>query len=515
MIDLIEQQAIYWDDATLGVEFTREEIPAEFADAASAARETLIEAVADFDEEIMAKYLEGEEVDADQIRAALRKGVLDLQIIPVLCGSAFKNKGVQPLLDAVVSFLPSPIDVPATVGIRPKDEKEVSREASDAEPFSALAFKIMTDKHAGHLTYLRVYSGHAKAGDTVVNANRGEKERVGRFLRMHANKRQEIDEIYAGDIVAAVGLKKVGTGETICAIHAPVVYETLEFPTPVISVAIEPKTAGDMDKLAQALERLAQEDPSFTAGVDPETGQTIISGMGELHLEILADRVRREFNVDANVGNPQVSYRETISGKALVEVRHIRQTGGSGEFAVVKLEVMPGEPGSGFTFESTVSAGTIAKDFVKAVEQGCRETAESGVIAGFPVVDVKVRLIDGETHDVDSSDRAFKIAASMAMRDGLSEAKPILLEPVMAVEVVTPEKFVGAVQGDINARHGQIQGVDLRGDIQVIQVEVPLSRMFGYVSDLRSITQGRASYTMQFARYAQVSKEVAASYGAA
>jgi elongation factor G len=514
VIDLIDQRAIYWDDASLGVDFRSEDIPAEFAEAVSEARETLIEAVADFDENIMAKYLEGEDVDADQIRAALREGVLQLKLIPVLCGSAFKNKGVQPLLDAVVAYLPSPADIPAARGIRPKDEKEVSREASDEEPFSALAFKIMADKHAGHLTYLRVYSGHAKAGDTLLNANRGEKERVGRFLQMHANKRQEVNEIYAGDIVAAVGLKKVATGETISAIHAPLVYETLEFPTPVISVAIEPRTAGDMDKLSQALERLAQEDPSFTAGVDPETGQTIISGMGELHLEILADRVRREFNVDANVGNPQVSYRETISSKAVVETRYVRQTGGSGEFAVVKLEVMPGEPGVGFTFENTVSAGTIPKAFVQAVEQGCRETSESGVIAGFPVVDVKARLIGGETHDADSSDRAFKIAGSLAMRDGLSEAKPILLEPVMAVEIVTPEQFVGAVQGDINSRHGQIQGVDLRANTQVLKVEVPLSKMFGYVSDLRSITQGRASYTMQFSRYAQVSKEIAASYGA-
>ncbi|MEO1916470.1 MAG: elongation factor G, partial [Myxococcales bacterium] len=407
VIDLIDQRAIYWDDESLGVDFRSEEIPADYAGAVSEARETLIEAVADFDENIMAKYLEGEDVDADQIRAALREGVLQLKLIPVLCGSAFKNKGVQPLLDAVVAYLPSPADIPAARGIRPKDEKEVSREASDEEPFSALAFKIMTDKHAGHLTYLRVYSGHAKAGDTVLNANRGEKERVGRFLQMHANKRQEINEIYAGDIVAAVGLKKVATGETISAIHAPLVYETLEFPTPVISVAIEPRTASDMDKLSQALERLAQEDPSFTAGVDSETGQTIISGMGELHLEILADRVRREFNVDANIGNPQVSYRETISAKAVVETRHVRQTGGSGEFAVVKLEVMPGEPGAGFTFENTVSAGTMPKAFVRAVEDGCREASESGVIAGFPVVDVKARLIGGETHDADSSDRAF------------------------------------------------------------------------------------------------------------
>ncbi|MDP6977673.1 MAG: elongation factor G [Myxococcota bacterium] len=517
VIDVIDQKAIYWNDDTQGVEFSREDVPAEYADAVAEAREAVIEAAADFDEDIMALYLDGDvdAIEADAIRAALRKGTLELAIVPVLCGSAFKNKGVQPLLDAVVHYLPSPVDIPPAVGIRTKDEKEVPRKADDSEPFAALAFKIMSDKHAGHLTYLRVYSGHAKTGGQIVNANTGDKERVGRFLQMHANKRQETDEVFAGDIVAAVGLKKVSTGQTLCAVNAPVVFETLDFPDPVISIAIEPKTAGDMDKLSQALERLAQEDPSFQVGVDSETGQTIISGMGELHLEILADRVRREFNVDANVGKTQVSYRETVSEPATVEVRHIRQTGGSGEFAVVKLEVAPGEPGSGVTFENAVKASVIPKDFVKAVEQGCMESAESGAIAGYPVVDIKARLIDGETHDTDSSERAFKIAASLAMRDGLSDAKPILLEPVMAVEIVTPEQFVGAVQGDINARHGQILGVDLRGETQVLQVEVPLSKMFGYVSDLRSMTQGRASYTMQFARYAQVSKEVAESFGAA
>ncbi len=517
VIDLIDQQAITWNDDTLGAEFSRDEIPAEFADAAAEAREAVIEAAADFDEDIMAHYLEGEldAIEPDAIRAALRKGTLELEIVPVLCGSAFKNKGVQPLLDAVVQYLPSPVDIPPATGIRTKDEKEVPRKADDSEPFAALAFKIMSDKHAGHLTYLRVYSGHAKTGGQIVNANTGDKERVGRFLKMHANKREEIDEVFAGDIVAAVGLKKVSTGQTLCAVNAPVVFETLEFPDPVISIAIEPKTAGDMDKLSQALERLAQEDPSFKVGIDPETGQTIISGMGELHLEILADRVRREFNVDANVGNPQVSYRETVSQPATVEIRHIRQTGGSGEFAVVKLEIEPGEAGSGVTFESSVSAGKIPKDFQRAVEQGVKESAESGAIAGYPVVDIKTRLVDGETHDEDSSERAFKIAASLAMRDGLTDAKPKLLEPVMAVEIVTPEQFVGAVQGDINARHGQILGVVLRGETQVLQVEVPLSKMFGYVSDLRSMTQGRASYTMQFARYAQVSKEVAESFGVA
>jgi elongation factor G len=514
VIDLIDERAIYWDEASLGVDFTVEDIPAAYLEAAAAAREKLVEAVADVDENIMAKYLEAEHVGSDEIRAALRIGVLSSGLIPVLCGSAFKNKGVQTLLDAVVQYLPSPVDIPAAIGFRVKDDKEISRHASDDEPFSALAFKIVSDKHAGQLTYLRVYSGHAKSGDTLINANRGQKERVGRFLRMHANKRQEIDEVFAGDIVAAVGLKQVSTGETICAIHAPLVFETLDFPEPVISVAIEPKTAGDMEKLAQALDRLAREDPSFKVWVDPETGQTIISGMGELHLEILTDRVRREFNVEANVGQPQVSYRETVSDTAVVEVRHIRQTGGGGEFAVVKIAIEAGEQDSGFSFESAIKGGAIPKEFIKAVEQGCRESAESGVIAGYPVVDVKATLLDGETHEVDSSERAFKIAGSLAMRDGLTEAKPILLEPVMAVEIVTPDQFVGAVQGDINARRGQILGVDLRGDAQVIRVEVPLRKMFGYVSDLRSMSQGRASYTMQFSRYAQVSKEIAASFGA-
>jgi len=513
VIDLIEERAIYWDEASLGVDFSVEEIPAAYLEASALAREKLVEAVADIDEGIMAKYLEAEHVSADEIRAALRIGVLKTGLIPVLCGSAFKNKGVQTLLDAVVHYLPSPVDIPAAIGFCVKDDKEVSRKASDDEPFAALAFKIVGDKHAGQLTYLRIYSGHAKSGDSLVNANRGVKERVGRFLRMHANKRQEIDEVFAGDIVAAVGLKQVSTGETICAIHAPLVFETLDFPEPVISVAIEPRTAGDMVKLSQALDRLAQEDPSFKVGVDPETGQTIISGMGELHLEILTERVRREFNVEANVGQPQVSYRETVSDSAVVEVRHIRQTGGSGEFAVVKIAIEAGEEGSGFSFENAIKGGAIPKDFIEAVEQGCRESAESGVIAGYPVVDVKATLLDGETHEVDSSERAFKIAGSLAMRDGLTEAKPILLEPVMAVEIVTPDQFVGAVQGDINARHGQILGVDLRGDTQVIRVEVPLRKMFGYVSDLRSMSQGRASYTMQFSRYAQVSKEIAASFG--
>ena len=513
IIDLVSREALYWDEESLGANYRREPIPENMVAEAVAARETLVEAVADFDEEIMTRYLDGEDVTEESIRAAIRKGVLELGLIPVLCGSAFKNKGVQPLLDAVISYLPSPVDIPAASGFRPKDERVETRKADDSEPFAALAFKLMSDKHAGYLTYLRVYSGHAKSGDAVLNANSGKKERIGRFLQMHANKRQEVDEVFAGDIVAAVGLKSVSTGETLSAVHAPIVFETLEFPNPVISIAIEPKTAGDMDKLGQALDRLVMEDPSFRVGVNPETGQTIISGMGELHLEIIADRLRREFNVDANVGAPQVSYKETVSGRSEVEVRHVRQTGGAGEFAVVKLEVMPGEPGTGVTFENAVKSSVIPKVYIPAIEQGCIESGASGPIAGFPMVDIKVRLIGGEVHDTDSSERAFKIAASLAMRDGLSEAKPILLEPVMEVEIVTPDAFVGPIQGDVSARNGQILGVEIRDNAQVFRVEVPLSKMFGYVSDLRSMSQGRASYTMQFLRYAQVTKEVAESFG--
>ncbi len=513
VIDLIEEKALYWDDESLGAKFRYDEIPEALIDAAREARDQLIESVADFDEEIMSNYLEGESVSAEALLRGLRAGTVGLGLIPILCGSAFKNKGVQPLLDAVVRYLPSPVDIPAVEGERPKDGKIVPRKADDSEPFSALAFKLMSDKHAGHLTYLRVYSGRAKSGDTVLNANRGKKERVGRFLRMHANKRQEIDEVFAGDIVAAVGLKNVSTGETLCAVNAPVVFESLDFPAPVISIAIEPKTAADMDKLAKSLERLAQEDPSFRVGIDPETGQTIISGMGELHLEIITDRLLREFNVDANVGTPQVSYKETVSKTATVEIRHVRQTGGAGEYAVVKLEISPGERESGFSFENAIKGGAVPKEFIPAVEQGCREAAESGAIAGFPVVDLKVKLVDGAFHDEDSSERAFKIAGSLALRDGLLEASPILLEPVMEVEIVTPDEFVGAIQGDVSSRHGQIRGAEMRGSARVFQVEVPLSKMFGYVSDLRSMSQGRASYTMQFSHYAEVSKEVAQGFG--
>jgi elongation factor G len=514
VIDVVRQRAFRWDDDTLGVDVHEDAVPDALQDATASARETLIEAVSEFDDAIMAQYLDGEEIGVDELVAALREGTLRHGVIPVLCGSAFKNKGVQLLLDAVVQLLPSPVDIPPVEGIKPKDGSKVFREASDDEPFSALAFKLMNDKHAGHLTFLRVYSGHAKAGDNVLNSSRGKRERIGRFLRMHANKRQEIDDVYTGDIVAAVGLKGIATGETLSAVNAPVVFESLDIPVPVISIAIEPKTAADMDKLQVSLDRLAHEDPSFKVAIDSETGQTLISGMGELHLEIITDRLLREFNVGANVGRPQVSYKETPSGRATVEYRHIKQTGGSGEYAIVKLEVSPGERGSGFVFENTVKGGVIPKEFIASVEQGCRECSESGAIAGFPVVDVHVKLVDGGAHDTDSSDRAFKIAGSLAMRDGLGEASPILLEPVMEVEIVTPDDFVGPIQGDISARQGQIKGVEIRGSAQIFQVEIALSKMFGYVSDLRSMSQGRASYTMQFSHYAQVSKDVAQAFGA-
>jgi elongation factor G len=509
VVDLVERRALVWDAEDLGATYREEPVPDSMADAVDSAREKVIEAAADFDEDLMAKYLDGEEICSDQVRKALRQATLDLAMVPVLCGTAFRNKGVQPLLDSIVEFLPSPLDIPPVEGVRPKDGETVPRKADDNEPFAALAFKIMSDKHVGHLTYVRVYSGHAKAGDQVLNTATGRKERLGRLLQMHANKRQEIDEVYAGDIVAVVGLKKIHTGETLAAVNAPILLESLEFPAPVISIAIEPKTTADMDKLAQSLERLAQEDPSFQVSVDEETGQTIISGMGELHLEIITDRLLREFGVQANVGRPQVAYKETITETVTVEGRYIKQTGGSGDYGVVKLEVSPGEPGSGFEFEDATRGGVVPKEFIPAVRQGCQEAAESGPLSGFPVVDVRVKLVDGQAHDVDSSERSFKIAGSMGMKQGLEQASPVLLEPVMKVEIVTPEDFVGGVQGDLNGRRGQITGIEVRAAAQAIQAEVPLSSMFGYVNSLRSMTQGRASYTMQFSHYAQVPPNVA------
>jgi elongation factor G len=509
VVDLISGRAIYWDDESLGAEFHEEPIPEPMLEEVSAAREAVIEAAADFDEGLMEKYLDGETVCPHQVRKALRAATLGLHVVPVMCGSAFKNKGVQPLLDSIVDLLPSPLDIPPVEGIRPKDGATVRRKADDNEPFSALAFKLVTDKHVGHLTYIRVYSGRAKTGDQVLNSVTGKRDRIGRLLQMHANKRQEVEEVFAGDIAAAVGLKRITTGETLCAINAPVQLESLEFPEPVIFIAIEPKTTADMDRLSQSLERLAQEDPSFVVSVDEETGQTIISGMGELHLEIIIDRLLREFGVHANVGRPQVAYKETITRTVTVEGRYIKQTGGAGDYGVVTLEVSPGEPGSGFHFENLSKGGVVPREFIPAVRQGCREASESGSLAGYPVVDLRVKLLDGQAHEVDSSERSFKIAASIGMKDGLLRAESVLLEPIMAVEVVVPEDFVGAVQGDLNSRRGQITGIETRGSFQLTRAEVPLSTMFGYVNSLRSMTQGRASYTMQFCHYAQVPPAVA------
>jgi len=515
VVDLLEEQALYWDDESLGAELRREPVPEALADAVAEGRERVLEAAADFDDELMSGYLEGGTIETAALRRALRVGTLQGAIVPTLCGSAFRNKGVQPLLDGVVDYLPSPLDVPPVEGVDPKNGETVTRRADDDEPFAALVFKLATDQHAGHLAYLRVYSGKAKSGEVMMNVNAGKRQRIGRLLRMHANKRQEVEFAYAGDIVAAVGLKTVRTGETLAAQNAPIQLESLDFPDPVISIAIEPKTQADMEKLSQSLDRLAQEDPSFRVGTDPETGQTLISGMGELHLEIISDRLLREFKVDANVGRPQVAYKETITEAATVEGSYVKQTGGAGEYAVVELELSPGERGSGFSFESRVGPEQVPAEFIPAVRQGCEESVESGSIAGFPVVDLKVALVGGSWHESDSSERAFKIAASLGMRDGLSAASPILLEPIMSVEIVTPDEFMGTVQGDINGRRGQIKGIEVRGGAQVLRVDVPLSQMFGYVSSLRSMTQGRAIYTMQPSHYAGVSAEVARSFGAA
>jgi len=503
VVDLVSEKALYWDGEDLGATFREEEVPADLADVARAGHEQVVEAAADFDDELMARYLDGEKVSVEDLKSALRRGTLALEVVPVFCGSAFKNKGVQPLLDGVVDFLPSPLDVPPVEGVRTKDGETVARKADDAEPFAALAFKLMSDKHAGHLTYLRVYSGTAKTGATVLNVGRNKKQRIGRLLRMHANKRQEIDEVHAGDIAAVVGLKEVSTGDTLCAVNAPVVLERLEFPDPVISIAIEPKTTADMDKLGQSLDRLALEDPSFKVSTDPETAQTIISGMGELHLEIITDRLLRDFGVDANVGRPQVAYKEAITRSVTAEGRYVKQTGGSGDFGVVVLEVSPGERGAGFSFENAIREGAIPKEFIPAIEKSCAESVGSGMLAGFPVADVHARLIDGEFHEVDSSERSFAIAAAMAMSDALRNADPVLIEPVMQVEVVTPEEHRGAIQGDLNGRRGQITGIEMRGNAQVISADVPMSEMFGYVGAVRSMTQGRASYTMQFSHYDQ------------
>ena len=509
-IDLVKMRAFYFDDETLGAKFVEDEIPDEYRAQAEEYRDKMLEVLADVDEVIMEKYLNGEDISEAEIKAALRKGTVELKITPVLCGSAFKNKGVQLLLDAIVDYLPSPIDIPPVSGKTP-DGEDAIRKASDDEPFSALAFKVMTDPYVGQLTYLRVYSGVLTAGSYVYNSSKNKKERIGRLLKMHANKREEIKEVRAGDIAAAVGLKYTLTGDTLCDEANPIILEAIEFPEPVISIAIEPKTKADQEKLSQALMKLAQEDPSFRVTYDEETGQTLISGMGELHLEIIVDRLVREFKVGANVGKPQVAYRETIKTPAKAEGKFIRQTGGRGQYGHVLIEIEPLGKGKGFEFVNKIVGGAIPKEYIPAVEKGVVEAMESGVVAGYPVVDVKVTLYDGSYHEVDSSEMAFKIAGSMAFKEAARKAQPVLLEPIMAVEVVTPEEYMGDVIGDLNSRRGKVQSMEKRGNAQVIKALVPLAEMFGYATDLRSKTQGRATYTMQFSHYEEVPKNIAES----
>jgi elongation factor G len=504
VIDLVTMKAVIWDDDSLGARYRTEEIPAELREVAEAQRERLLEAVADIDEKLLEKYLEGEAIAESEIRNAIRLATLQLKVVPVLCGSAFKNRGVQPLLDAVVEYLPSPVDKPPVHGLNPNTQKDEERPAKDDAPFAALAFKIMTDPYVGTLTFFRVYSGKLESGAHVLNAAKSKRERIGRLLKMHANKREEIKEVYAGDIAAAVGLRDCTTGDTVCDENKPIILESIEFPDPVISIAIEPKTKQDQERLGVSLQKLATEDPSFRVETDTETGQTIIKGMGELHLEIIVDRLLREFKVDANVGRPQVAYKETIQREVKQEGKFIRQTGGRGQYGHVVLRVGPLPPGKGFEFADETKGGVVPREYISAVEKGAREALEGGVLAGYPMVDVKVALLDGSAHEVDSSEMAFKIAASMALKDGAKKASPVLLEPVMAVEVVAPEEFMGEVIGNLSSRRGQIQGTEARAAAQVITAKVPLKEMFGYATDLRSATQGRATYTMQFSHYEPV-----------
>ena len=504
VIDLVEMKAVIWNDETLGAEYETGEIPAELVAKAQEYRDHMIEAISEFDEKLMAKFIEGQAVSVDEIRAGIRKATIAMKIFPVICGTAFKNKGVQTMLDAVVDYLPSPLDVPPIQGVDIDDpEKVLVRHASDKEPFAALVFKIMTDPYVGQLAFFRVYSGTLKSGESVYNVAKGRKERVGRLLRMHANKREEIQEILAGDICAAVGLKTVSTGDTICDDEQPILLESIDFPMPVIQLAVEPKTKADQEKLGIAIQKLAQEDPTFRVATDPETGQTILSGMGELHLEIIVDRMMREFGVGANVGKPQVAYRETIRKKSEGEGRHIKQSGGHGQYGVVKIRIEP-LPGGGFEFENEITGGRVPKEYIGPTEVGVKEALEGGILAGFPMSDIKVTLYDGSYHDVDSSEMAFKIAGSLAIKEAVKKAKPVLLEPIMAVEVVVPEEYMGDVIGDLNSRRGRIEGMELRGTTQIIKSSVPLSEMFGYATELRSRTQGRGSFTMHFGKYEEV-----------
>jgi len=509
VVDLVEMKAILWHDETMGAKYSVEEIPADLKDKAVEFRNALIEAVADQDDALMEKYLDGQEPTVAELKSAIRKATIGMHIFPVLCGSSFKNKGVQTLLDAVVDYLPSPLDIPPMIGHDPEDmEVEIIRKADDKEPLSALGFKIMTDPFVGQLIFIRIYSGVLKTGDSVLNPRTRKTERIGRLLKMHANKREEITEIMAGDICAAVGLKNLVTGDTICSEKDPVVLESIDFPKPVIAVAVEPKTKADQEKMGMALSKLAQEDPTFRVHTDPDSNQTIISGMGELHLEIIVDRMMREYKVEANVGKPQVAYRETIRTNSDAEGKYIRQSGGSGNYGHAKIRIEPNEPGKGYEFTNDTKGGAIPKEYVKPIDQGIQEAMQGGILAGYEMVDIKVSLYDGSYHDVDSNEMAFKIAGSMAFKEAARKAKPVLLEPVMSVEVTVPEEYMGTIIGDLNSRRGRIEGMEMVGGSQVIKANVPLSEMFGYATHMRSSTQGRANYSMQFSRYEEAPRSV-------
>ncbi|HEV7220376.1 MAG TPA: elongation factor G [Terriglobales bacterium] len=508
VIDLIGMKSITWADDTIGAEYITGDIPAELQKKAEAFHTQLVETVAENDDEILHKFLEGESISAEELRASLRRSTIELKLFPVVVGTAFKNKGIQPLLDAVVDYLPSPLDAGEVTGTNPDNGETIVRKPADNEPFSALAFKIMADPFVGQLTFIRVYSGQLKSGEAVLNAGRGRTERIGRLLKMHANKREDINEILAGDICAAVGLKNVSTGDTICDEKHPIALENIEFAVPVISVAVEPKTKADQEKMGMALGRLAQEDPTFKVHTDPDSGQTIISGMGELHLEIIVDRMMREYKVEANVGKPQVAYRETIRKKSEAEGKYIRQTGGRGQYGHAKIRLEPQPPGMGYEFVNDIVGGSVPKEFIKPIDQGIKEAMEGGVLAGYEMVDVKAILYDGSYHDVDSNEMAFKIAGSMAFKEAARKASPVLLEPVMAVEVVTPEDYAGVIMGDLSSRRGRIEGMEHRAGSQVIKAIVPLAEMFGYATHMRSSTQGRAEYSMHFARYEEAPRSV-------
>ncbi|UOE94248.1 elongation factor G [Alkalihalobacillus sp. LMS39] len=508
IIDLIDMVAYFYED-DLGTRTEAKEIPEEYKAQAQEYHDKLVEAAAELDEELMMKYLEGEELTKEELKAAIRKGTCDVEFYPVLCGSAFKNKGVQLMLDAVLDFLPSPLDVPAIKGTLPESEEETTREATDEGPFAALAFKVMTDPYVGKLTFFRVYSGTINSGSYVVNSTKGKRERIGRILQMHANSREEISTVYAGDIAAGVGLKDTTTGDTLCDEKNQVILESMEFPEPVISLSVEPKTKSDQDKMGMALAKLAEEDPTFRTHTDEETGQTIIAGMGELHLDIIVDRMKREFKVEANVGAPQVSYRETIRKGAKVEGKFVRQSGGRGQYGHVWIEFEPNEEGAGFEFENKIVGGVVPREYIPAVQSGIEEALQNGMIAGFPVIDIKARIFDGSYHDVDSNEMAFKIAGSMALKNAKSHCSPVLLEPMMKVEVVVPEDYMGDVMGDITSRRGRVEGMEARGNAQTIKAMVPLAEMFGYATSLRSRTQGRGTYSMFFDHYEEVPKSIA------